>query len=75
MDSRLKKKENKLEAKNKVVFEIEKEERKYHFMVAEGAPLGEVYMVLGEMLDEVVRLINEHAEKRNKKEDEETVEE
>lgn len=53
-----------MELKNVVQFEVEKETRKYRLHIPEGAPLGEVYTVVAELLDRVLSIINEHAAKR-----------
>lgn len=57
-----------MEARQKIVFEVTKGENIYSFIVPDGAPLGEVYLVLGEMIDMVIEKINDHAEMRKSKE-------
>jgi len=44
--------------KNKVVFEIEKDERNYLFIMEQDSPLGEIHDVLSSMRQEVVNRIN-----------------
>ena len=52
-------------------WEIEKEERVYRFELPLHANLGEAYQVAGEFLDELVSLINKHAESTKKAPEEE----
>ena len=50
---------------NEIVFEVVKEkDRKSRFTTPVDAPLGEAYEVAGMCMDEVVRLITAHNEKR-----------
>ncbi len=60
-----------MQAKNVICFDIEKEGRTYRLQMPHGAPLGEAYEVVSCFQAEMVRLINEHAEK-SKPENEET---
>lgn len=57
-----------MEAKNIISFEFKKEDRIYRFELPYGAPLGEAYEVCSLVLDEIVRQIKEHAEKRRPQE-------
>ena len=50
--------------KNKLVFEHKIEDRTYSMVMNMDSPLGEAYQAAGAFMDEVVRLINEHAQKR-----------
>lgn len=52
-----------MEPKQIVHFDFEKEDRIYRFQMPAGAPLGEAYEASACFLAEMVRLINEHAEK------------
>ena len=52
-----------MEAKNVIAFEYIKEDRVYRLDMPAGAPLGEAYEAAANFLAEMVRLINEHAEK------------
>jgi hypothetical protein len=49
---------------NKLVFEHKIEERSYSMTMDLNSPLGEAYQAAGIFLDEIIRLINEHAQKR-----------
>lgn len=53
-----------MKAVNEIVLEVEKEERMYRMSMSSGAPLGEAYEAVGQFMDEIIRLINEHTEKR-----------
>jgi len=50
--------------KNQVYLEFVKEDRKYKLVMPVNAPLGEVYQATGAFMDEIIRLINEHAQQR-----------
>ncbi len=52
-----------MEAKSVIAFEYEKEGRIYMLQMPAGAPLGEAYEAAANFLAEMVRMINEHAEK------------
>lgn len=51
-----------MQFKNEITLEITKEDRNYRITMPSNAPLGEAYIVAGNFMDEIVRLINEHAE-------------
>jgi len=51
-----------MEAKNVISYEFEKEDRVYRLMIPHGAPIGEAYEAAASFLDEMVRMINEHAD-------------
>jgi len=55
-----------MKAKHEIVLEKKMEERVYRMSMEAGAPLGEAYESAAAFLDEIVRLIKEHAEKREK---------
>jgi hypothetical protein len=62
-----------MKVKNKLVFKHEIEDRSYSMVMDANSPLGEAYQAAGAFLDEIIRLINEHAQKRvdaEKKEEE-----
>lgn len=50
--------------KNKLVFEHKVEDNVYKMEMDTNSPLGQAYQAAGAFLDEIIRLINEHAEKR-----------
>lgn len=52
-----------MKVENNVKFVIEKEERRYVLEMPVGAPLAEAYGSVGEFLDHMVKLINNHSEK------------
>ena len=64
-----------METKNVICFEFEKEDRVYRLQMPLGAPLGEAYEAVSSFQMELVRLINEHAERSKPKEPEEAPEE
>ena len=53
-----------MKVKSKLVFKHEIEDRSYSMVMDVNAPLGEAYQAAGTFLDEIIRLINEHAQKR-----------
>ena len=59
-----------MDAQNVISFEIKKDERSYRLEMPAGAPLGEAYEATASFLAEMVRMINEHAEKSQPKEHE-----
>lgn len=63
-----------MEAQNIIAYEYKKEERVYRLELPHGAPLGEAYEASASFLAEVVRLINEHAEKVKPLEEEKAAE-
>ena len=63
-----------MKAKNEIILEIEKEDRVYQMSMPINAPLGESYEAAAAFLDEIIRLIKEHADKRIKVELEESEE-
>ena len=52
-----------MEAKSVISFEYKKEDRIYTLQMPAGAPLGEAYEAAASFLAEMVRMINDHAEK------------
>lgn len=65
-----------MQFKNEITLEVTKDdERKYRITMPSNAPLGEAYLVAGHFMDEIVRLINEHAEQVKKSEGSEAKEE
>lgn len=52
-----------MEARNEIVMEVRKEDRVYRFSMPNNASLGETYLAVGDIMDEVIRLINEHQKK------------
>ena len=61
-----------MKAKNEISFEYIKEETIYRFTMPHGSPLGEAYEAAASFLEEMVRLINEHAAKMKEKDEEES---
>ncbi len=57
-----------MEAKNIIAFEYIKEDRVYRLEMSHGAPLGEAYEAAAAFLEEMVRMINEHAKNSMPKE-------
>lgn len=57
-----------MEMKNCIEFVVKKEERVYSFHMPSGAPFGEIYDAVFEMLNEVVRIAQEAAQKAAPKE-------
>jgi len=57
-----------MDIKNKLVFKHKIEDRSYNMVMEANSPLGEAYQAAGAFMDEVVRLINEHAQKRREAE-------
>ena len=53
-----------METKNIIALEVEKEDRVYRFQIPANAPLAEAYDAATQFLTEMVRMINEHAEKQ-----------
>jgi hypothetical protein len=53
-----------MEAHNRISFEIKKEDRAYRLDIPNNAPLGEAYQVIGQFMDKIVELINEHQKKQ-----------
>lgn len=47
----------------RVIFEVEKNERKYSFSLPMGAPLGEAYDCVHEMLQEIMKQAQASADK------------
>lgn len=58
-----------MEFKNKVILEIVKEDLPYRLELPAGCPLGDAYQVVGQFLDKMVELINDHQKKRKEDED------
>jgi hypothetical protein len=54
--------------KNKIVLEIEKNERKYQLELAHDSPLGEVFDILCMMKSYVIERINESQKKKQEEE-------
>lgn len=52
-----------MEAKRLIAFEYKKEDRIYTLEMPDGAPLGEAYEAAANFLQEMVTLINDHANK------------
>lgn len=52
--------------KNEITLECIKDDRTYRITMPTDAGLGEAYMVAGQFMDEIVRLINDHAEQVKK---------
>ncbi len=52
-----------MELKTEVIIEHQKEDRIYRMSMPANAPLGEAYEAAGLFLEEMVRMINEQAEK------------
>jgi len=50
-----------MEAKNIIAFDFEKEERIYRLQMPIGAPLAEAYEASVYFMEEMVRMINQHA--------------
>lgn len=57
-----------MEMKNCVEFVVKKNEREYVFHLPQGAPFGEIYDATFEILNEVIRLAQEAAQKAAPKE-------
>lgn len=52
-----------MKTNNVIEFNFEKEDRIYRLIMPHGAPLGEAYEATSNFLAEMVRMINEHAQK------------
>jgi len=61
-----------MEGKQEIVFEHIVDDRIYKFTLPHGAPLGEAYQASVMFLETMVRMIQEHADKTLKKDEEET---
>ncbi len=59
-----------MKAKQEIAFEHIVDDRIYKFTLPHGAPLGEAYQAAVIFLEEMVHMINDHAEKTLKKEEE-----
>jgi hypothetical protein len=52
-----------MEQKHIIAFDFKREDRIYRLEMPAGCPLGEAYEATASFLSEMVRMINEHAEK------------
>lgn len=59
-----------MEIKNKLIFEIIKDDLPYRLELPGGCPLGDAYQCVGQFMDKIVELIKDHQEKRKKQEEE-----
>lgn len=53
-----------MKARNEIVLEFVGEDRVYRMSMPNDAPLAEAYAATGAFMDEIIRLIKDHAEKR-----------
>ena len=58
-----------MELKTKVCIPVKKEDREYHFDMPYGCPLGEAYDVVHEVLQKIVELSRDAADKTKREED------
>ncbi len=61
-----------MKAKQEIAFEHIVDDRIYKFTLPHGSPLGEAYQASVMFLETMVRMIQEHADKTVKKDEEET---